>query len=149
MTQSDALLPISRVAQQSQTPASTIRYYEQIGVLSGVVRTEGGNRRYNQGTVNRLQMIRALQQLGFSLKDIGLVLNKEGPKKADRDQLLGVFQQRRTEITQLIGSLQRQSDYLDSLMSSLQAQWQSGGCLGEAELEQLGADYCAFFDETD
>lgn len=62
-------LTIGEVAGRAGIRASAIRYYESIGVLPEPER-EGGQRRYREAIVDRLGLIAAGQQAGFSLEEI-------------------------------------------------------------------------------
>jgi DNA-binding transcriptional MerR regulator len=53
----------------------TIRYYEGIGLLSALARTEGKQRRYRAEDVARLNFIRHARDLGFEIADISELLN--------------------------------------------------------------------------
>jgi MerR family copper efflux transcriptional regulator len=50
-------------------PASTLRYYERIGVLAPAGRI-GGRRCYDEAALRRLALIRAARQTGFRLDEI-------------------------------------------------------------------------------
>lgn len=48
----------------------TIRYYEQMGLISAPLRSEGNQRRYDSHGLQRLSFIRHSRELGFSIDDI-------------------------------------------------------------------------------
>lgn len=48
----------------------TLRYYERRGLLEEPQRTLGGHRLYPPGAVTRIRLIKAAQQLGFTLEEI-------------------------------------------------------------------------------
>jgi hypothetical protein len=58
---------IGDVAKQSDVTPATIRYYEEIGLLTPPPRSEGGYRRYTPATLEELDFIKKGQGLGFSL----------------------------------------------------------------------------------
>jgi MerR family copper efflux transcriptional regulator len=65
---------IQEVAARTGFPASTLRYYEEIGLLPAPERTEAGYRSYDDRTVERLTFIGRAKQLGCTLEEItGLV----------------------------------------------------------------------------
>lgn len=69
------LLKIGEVAETSGLPIKTIRYYDEIGLLSPTVeRSESGYRLFHQETLNRLAFIRRSQALGLNLKEIQQIL---------------------------------------------------------------------------
>jgi MerR family redox-sensitive transcriptional activator SoxR len=60
---------ISDVARQVGIRASTIRYYEQVGILEPPQRTSG-QRRYDNTVLYRLALIQHARLTGFSLEEI-------------------------------------------------------------------------------
>lgn len=48
----------------------TIRYYEQIGILSAPPRSQGGHRLYGETLVKRLNFVLRGRDLGFTLEEI-------------------------------------------------------------------------------
>lgn len=69
-----ALLRIGQLHQQSGVPIKTIRYYEELGLLQTVARSEGGFRLFEPVMVQRLGFIKRSQTLGLSLAEIGEIL---------------------------------------------------------------------------
>ena len=67
----DKLLKIGEIATSSGLSVKTIRYYEEIGLLSPVVvRSEAGYRLFEPQTLQRLVFIKRSQSLVISLKEI-------------------------------------------------------------------------------
>ena len=58
---------IRDLARQTDVNPSTIRYYEQIGLLTAPVRSGGNQRIFGDAEVDRLLFIRHARELGFSL----------------------------------------------------------------------------------
>ena len=56
----------------------TIRYYEQIGLLAALPRTEGNRRLYDAGDLRRLRFIRHARELGFEIEPIRELLALAG-----------------------------------------------------------------------
>jgi len=65
-----ASLSIGLLARQAGCSVPTIRYYEEIGLLPVVPRTEGGRRVYGAATVRRLSFIRRCRDFGFSIEQV-------------------------------------------------------------------------------
>lgn len=63
------LMPIGELARRVGRSASSIRYYEQIGLLPAPAR-QYGQRRYDADTVRRLTVIAAAQRAGLTLDEI-------------------------------------------------------------------------------
>ncbi|MGK3999107.1 MerR family transcriptional regulator [Sorangium sp. So ce1024] len=73
-----APLKVGDLARQTGLSVRTLHYYEEIGLLSPSHRTASGHRMYSAGDVARLQQIKSLRELGFSLEQISGLLDKEG-----------------------------------------------------------------------
>jgi DNA-binding transcriptional MerR regulator len=62
---------IAKVCERTGLSPRTVRYYEEIGLLPGVRRSEGGRRVYGPDELERLGFITRLKALGLSLAEIG------------------------------------------------------------------------------
>lgn len=67
-------MTIGQLAHESNTDAQTIRYYERQGLLAEPERTESNYRVYDQDATERLTFIKRAKEIGFSLKDIKVLL---------------------------------------------------------------------------
>ena len=63
-------LSIAAVCTRLSLSARTVRYYEELGLLPGVRRREGGRRVYGPDELERLRFIQRLKALGLPLADI-------------------------------------------------------------------------------
>jgi DNA-binding transcriptional MerR regulator len=70
-------MTIGELAAESGTPASTIRYWEKIGVLPEPVRVSG-QRRYSTDAVELLAVLRLAQTCGFRLDEMRHLLHGFG-----------------------------------------------------------------------
>lgn len=76
MTGQDQLLKIGEVAAITHLSVKTIRYYEEIGLLTSTVeRSKSGYRLFTNQVINRLGFIKRAQSLGLSLSEIQEILN--------------------------------------------------------------------------
>ena len=62
---------IGEVAESVGLSLRTIRYYEEIGLVTPSGRTEGGFRLYTDADVERLRLVKALKPVGMSLDTLG------------------------------------------------------------------------------
>lgn len=63
-------IPIGRLAKSADVKITTIRFYEQIGLLPEPSRTPNDRRVYDEASVRRLAFIKHARQLGFSVEAI-------------------------------------------------------------------------------
>ncbi len=61
---------IGEVAERIGLSLRTIRYYEEVGLIAPSARTPGGFRLYTEADVTRLQLIKDMKPLGFSLDEM-------------------------------------------------------------------------------
>lgn len=79
-------LDIAEVAQQSGVPASTLRFYEEKGLIASTGR-RGLRRLFDAGVLERLALIALGRAAGFSLDEIALMFAPEGRPRIDRRML--------------------------------------------------------------
>lgn len=65
-----AELSIQEACLRTGLSPRTVRYYEELGLLPGVRRRNGGRRVYREDELERLSFIRRLKALGLSLAEI-------------------------------------------------------------------------------
>jgi len=70
------MLLIGEVAGQTGLAPSTIRYYEELGLIEPC-RRESGRRLFAEGTTRRLRAVAAAREAGFSLAEIGRLLGSQ------------------------------------------------------------------------
>ncbi|KKB77455.1 MerR family transcriptional regulator [Devosia soli] len=67
-------IAIGKVSQASGVKVTTVRFYEQIGLLAAPPRTDGGRRTYDRKDIERLTFIRHSRELGFEIDQIRTLL---------------------------------------------------------------------------
>lgn len=80
------MLDIAEVSRRSGLPASTLRYYEEQGLIASAGR-RGLRRIFEPEILTRLSLIVLGQAAGFSLGQIGQMLGASGAPQIDRAQL--------------------------------------------------------------
>jgi MerR family transcriptional regulator, redox-sensitive transcriptional activator SoxR len=73
-----ARLTIGRVAEETGVAATTLRYYEQIGLVPVPARV-GGQRRYDESVLTRLEVIGLCKSAGFALDEIQVLFADDAP----------------------------------------------------------------------
>lgn len=79
-------MDISEVVKRSGLPASTLRYYEQKGLIASVGR-QGLRRLFDPAVLEQLSLIALGQAAGFSLDEIGQMFGPGGAPDIDRGLL--------------------------------------------------------------
>lgn len=81
------ILDIGEVSKASGLPPSTLRFYEEKGLIKSIGRS-GLRRLFDHRVLERIDFIAMGQQAGFGLEDIAAMFSKEGKLKVDRKLLL-------------------------------------------------------------
>ena len=79
-------MDIAEVAKRSGVPASTLRYYEEKGLIASVGR-QGLRRLFAPEVIDQLALIALGQAAGFSLDDIGAMFSADGKPNLNRKML--------------------------------------------------------------
>ena len=100
-------MDIAEVARRSGVPASTLRYYEEKGLIASVGR-DGLRRRFPPGVLDQLALIALGQASGFSLDEIRSMFSADGRPSIDRAMLAA----KADELDRLVKRLKAMSEGL-------------------------------------
>lgn len=101
------------LADLSQTPISTIRYYEKIKLLPAPNRLQNNYRQYEKRHAILLEFIKNLSLAGFSLKDIRYLFDELISKESLTDYAIEQIKERSQAIEQEITQLTQLKTFLD------------------------------------
>jgi len=76
-------MDIAEVAKRSGLPASTLRYYDEKGLIASTGR-QGLRRTFDEGVLERLALIALGRAAGFSLDEIARMFGPNGQPRIDR-----------------------------------------------------------------
>ena len=96
-------LTIGKVADETGVAATTLRYYEQVGLVPAPKRV-GGQRRYDQSVLVRLEVIALCKSAGFTLDEIQVLFADDAP---GRPASKALAEAKLTEIDARVESLRR------------------------------------------
>jgi DNA-binding transcriptional MerR regulator len=113
MAMTEELLTIGELARQVGVATSTLRYYEDVGLLAPAERVSG-QRRYAPSTVGTVGMILLLRDVGFTLREMKDLLEARADsshgwrdrierKLADLDRQLATTQVAREALVHALG----------------------------------------------
>ncbi len=108
---------IHELAQQAGISATTIRYYESIGLMPKPERSANNYRQYTAADVERLRLIAGARGLDVPLEDIADILRARDDDIAPCQRVLDALDQRLIEIDRRIADLLALRETLDQLKS--------------------------------
>lgn len=123
-------LSIGQLAARAELNASTLRYYESVGLIPAPER-KNGQRRYDEGLLDRIHFIKIAQQTGFSIQEITVLLEgfEAGDSLSERWEQMAI--QKRTELEQRKRQLNSMIQILDSGLNCKCLTWSE--CLEKIE----------------
>lgn len=117
----ESLLKIGEVASNSGLSIKTVRYYEEIGLLSPtVVRSHTGYRLFSPRVVERLAFIKRAQALGLSLNEISEILRVHDQGQLPCGEVKHHLEEKVAAISQQIAALETLRSELQNLLSGWQ-----------------------------
>ncbi len=93
------------ICSAAQVTRGQLRVYEREGLIPAPRRTEGGFRDYPPDTVARLQAIRQLKEIGFTLAEIALLLAEGDAGQLDETRMQALAQQQLQAIDTRVANL--------------------------------------------
>ncbi|MGN8275060.1 MerR family transcriptional regulator [Pseudomonas sp. SMV71] len=126
-------MKIGELEARSGASRHTLRYYEQIGLISPQRRTNN-YRDYSAQTLQDLDFIQRAQSMGFSLGEIGEILNAQRNQLIDCADGARLIEKKMAEIKQKIANLQGIYQYLDQERANLE-----DSAARQLELQQMNS----------
>lgn len=117
------LYKIDEVASECNLTKRTIRYYEEIGLLSPQ-RSEGNTRLYTREDIERLKkIINARDVLGFSLQELHRYIEVVEMLTGQRERYRSItdLEERRHQLEEIDDTLGKQLDMMESKMRTIQS----------------------------
>lgn len=120
-------MQIGEVAEQTGLSLRTIRYYEEMGLVVPSARSTGGFRLYTEENVARLQLIKRMKPLEFSLeesKDLLSALDaiEAGPDPDTRADLVGRLEMFHEAAHARVEAVRRQLTIAEEFAAELNAE---------------------------
>ena len=112
---------IGDLADATGLSQRTIRHYDEVGLLPATTRSEGGFRIYTESDLQRMLVIRSMKPLGFTLEEMGELLDTVDTLAADTNDpearaKLEDFVRRANEKREVLAlNLRRAEDFIQNL----------------------------------
>ncbi|MFI2755137.1 MerR family transcriptional regulator [Cellulomonas sp. P22] len=106
----------AEAARRSGFSIDTLRYYERIGLLTGVERDHAGRRAYSDGDLGWLEILRCLRDTGMPIATMRRYAELALATGADADRTvperLEILEQHAAEVAATVALLARQQEHL-------------------------------------
>jgi MerR family copper efflux transcriptional regulator len=120
----DRHMQIGEVAERTSLSLRTIRYYEEVGLVPPSARSAGGFRLYTEADIERLDLVKRMKPLEFSLEEMRDLLevldalSEPGPAPVRR-QLLDRLSLYREIVDSRVERLRHQLDSAEGFAADL------------------------------
>jgi MerR family copper efflux transcriptional regulator len=120
MAISEHLHQIGEVADRLGLSLRTVRYYEEMGLITPAERTEGGFRLYSNDEIERLTLIKEMKPLGFTIQEMRALLDaqdtlRQGADANALDALKGFATAAKRKVAELREQLDRAEKFSRAL----------------------------------
>jgi MerR family copper efflux transcriptional regulator len=126
---------IKNLAEETGISSATIRYYETEGFIPAPLRQVNGYRSYTTDYVDKLNLIKICQSLGFKLEEISQLMWGDEPKEHER--ILSALLEKKSHIVEVIAQFEDKREKLSVLHAVLSKAWDAGECLSADEISEL------------
>jgi DNA-binding transcriptional MerR regulator len=122
MPMTDTFSP-GEVAERSGFSLDTLRYYERIGLLDGIERTRSGHRRFAQGDLEWLGVLRCLRDTGMPIAEMRRYA--ESAREGDRTlaERMALLIEHEARVERHIADLRAQQEHLRDKIAWYRAQF--------------------------
>ncbi len=119
---------IGQLAHQADVPTSTIRYYERRGLVCPDGRSAGNYRVYSEAALEKLRFVRSAQAAGFTLGDIGVLLELQETDAAPCREVQELISARLEQVAEQMKHLEVVDRVLRGWMRVCRKAQRSGRC---------------------
>ena len=104
---------VGEMAKILGVPASTLRYYDQEGLLPFVERSKGGVRMFTEADYTALMVIGCLKQSGLSIKEIKAFIQMAEQGDSSLEERLALFRHRKEAVEKQMQELRETLSLLE------------------------------------
>lgn len=108
-------MKIGELSRATATKVTTIRFYEEIGLLDRPVRTESNRRTYALPDVGRLNFVRNGRRLGFSIEEIRSLIALASDPGRDCGEAMAIASRHLAAVEERLGQLAALRDELAAM----------------------------------
>jgi len=111
-------MKIGELSRATTTKVTTIRFYEQIGLLETPARTASGRRTYGISDVDRLNFVRNGRRLGFTIEEIRSLLALAEQPERDCAEAAAIAARHLADVEERLSQLGALRDELAAMSAS-------------------------------
>ncbi len=122
------MFSIGEIARRTGVKVPTIRYYEEMGLLAAMERTEGNQRRYGDKELEKLAFIKHARDLGFSIDAISSLIDLQDHPDRSCAEATEIARLQLSDVQTKIARLTALEQELNRISQSCSGDTVSGDC---------------------
>lgn len=122
------MLSIGQLSKRTNVKIATIRYYEDVGLMSSSERTQGNQRRYDSAQIECLSFIKHARELGFSLEAISALINLQEHPGWSCQKAFDIAREQLTEVRMKMRRLKALEKELSRIVKGCEGNEKVGNC---------------------
>lgn len=122
MREDKQLLKIGELAKRADVTVRTIRYYEELGLITPSELSAGGFRFYSENDLNRILFIKRFKDLGLSLEEIQTLILGSQPGETKSEKIhanYSMLENQLKKINDKIAELKMAKELIEKGLASL------------------------------
>jgi MerR family redox-sensitive transcriptional activator SoxR len=119
----EIMLLIGQVAKKVGVNTSTLRYYEQVGLIPSAKRVSG-KREYSTEIIGRLQVIKLAQSAGFQIDEIKILLEGFDSNISPSERWKAMATKKKNELQDKINQIKVMQSVLDNSLKCSCLSWE-------------------------
>ena len=116
---------IREISRLFSLPLSTLRYYEEEGLLTNVQKSASGQRIYTQEHIGRLHCINCFKRTGMTLAQLKKLFEYETDEAAHIDDIIALLEEQEMQVNEKLTQLQKDSEHVHHKIAHYRAIRQS------------------------
>lgn len=104
------LYSINEVSKMFKIPSSTLRYYEQVGILPEIKRNKSGQRIFTDNHINRIHSICCFKNTGMTISQMKEFFSYEDAECENIDAILTLLEKQKETVSKQLEQLKK--DYI-------------------------------------
>ncbi len=113
---------INELSKRTGVSIHTIRYYENLGLIQGIVDENvktNNYKNYDESVVERIEIIKEAKEVGFALSEIRELMNTWFSGTSTEEEILSFFEKKVSEIDSKIKKFKQIKKMLESVMKDI------------------------------
>ncbi len=127
----EKLIRIGELAEMAEVSTRTVKYYEEMGLILPAHRSSGGFRYYTWEDLEKIKIIRKLQEMDYPLAKIKEFFNVRTDSKSGDQAAAKIIEEMKTQIQEIEEKIEEYKQLKEELLNTKSIAEKCLGCTNE------------------